>query len=169
MNWYCLHTRPLKEAHVESYCRGSLGLETYFPRIKQHRTIRRVRRVVVSPLFPRYLFVRFDPALSYRAARYCPEVINIVHNGDAPAIVEDALIHDLKGWVDTELDKLSLRPALRPGDSVQIVGGPMQGVSAVILRASDEQDRVTILLSILQHGAQLTLSRAQIERIPAVA
>jgi len=83
--------------------------------------------------------------------------------------VEDALIHDLKGWVDTELDKLSLRPALRPGDSVQIVGGPMQGVSAVILRASDEQDRVTILLSILQHGAQLTLSRAQIERIPAVA
>ncbi len=169
MNWYCLHTRPLKEAHVESYCRGSLGLETYFPRIKQHRTIRRVRRVVVSPLFPRYLFVRFDPALSYRAARYCPEVINIVHNGDTPAIVEDALIHDLKGWVDTELEKLSLRPALRPGDSVQIVGGPMQGISAVILRASDEQDRVTILLSILQHGAQLTLCRAQLERIPAVA
>ncbi len=169
MNWYCLHTRPLKEVHVESYCRGSLGLETYFPRIKQHRTIRRVRRVVVSPLFPRYLFVRFDPALSYRAARYCPEVINIVHNGNTPAIVEDSLINELKGWVDTELDNLSLRPSLRPGDPVQIVGGPMQGVSAVILRASDEQDRVTILLSILQHGAQLTLSRDQIERIPAVA
>jgi transcriptional antiterminator RfaH len=169
VNWFCLHTRPQKEAHVESYCRETLGIETYFPRLKEHRTIRRVRRVVTSPLFPRYLFCRIDLANSYRAIRYAPEVISLVHAGDAPAVVSDALIEELKGWAGYEIDRTTLMPSFRPGDAVQVVQGPMQGVSAVILRASDEQDRVTILLSLLQCGAQLTISRAQLERVSAVA
>jgi len=169
VNWFCLHTRPLKEAHVESYCRETLGVETYFPRLKEHRTIRRVRREVTSALFPRYLFAKIDLATSYRAVRYAPEVINLVHAGDAPAIVSDALVDELRAWAGNEVDRTTLVPSFRPGDAVQVVQGPMQGVSAVILRASDANDRVTVLLSLLQHGVQVTISRAQLERLPAVA
>lgn len=169
VNWFCLHTRPQKEAQVEHYCRETLGIETYFPRLKEHRTIRRVRREVTSPLFPRYLFARIDLATSYRAIRYAPEVISLVHAGDSPAVVNDVLIDELKAWAGNEIDRTTLLPSFRPGDAVQVVQGPMQGVSAVILRASDEHDRVTILLSLLQCGAQLNISRAQLERLPAVA
>ena len=51
MNWYCVHTRPLKEQQVATHFHEMLGLELYFPRLRRQKTIRRVRRVVTSPLF----------------------------------------------------------------------------------------------------------------------
>src|SRR3954462_7403091 len=30
MNWYCVHSKPQKEAQVATYCRDTLKLETYF-------------------------------------------------------------------------------------------------------------------------------------------
>ncbi len=154
---------------MESYCRETLGVETYFPRLKEHRTIRRVRREVTSPLFPRYLFAKIDLSTSYRAVRYAPEVINLVHAGSNPAVVSDALIEELRAWAGSEVDRTRLVPSFRPGDAVKVVQGPMQGVSAVILRASDANDRVTVLLSLLQCGAQVTINRSQLERAPAFA
>ena len=70
MNWYCIHTKPKKEKLVEHYLLNELGLETYYPRLKRKKTIRRVRREVLEPLFPRYLFCRLDLAQSYRAGTY---------------------------------------------------------------------------------------------------
>jgi transcriptional antiterminator RfaH len=163
-NWYCLHTKPQKEAQVAAFCRDNLQLETYFPKLRQYRTIRRVRKLVTSPLFPRYLFCRFDPAISYRAVRYAPDTLDIVHLGEKPAVVEDNLIKDLKDWAGDAVDIISLRSPLTPGDHVEITAGPMRGLSATILHSHEDRDRVAILLSILQHGAQLTISRSQIRR-----
>lgn len=165
LNWFCVHTKPKKEALVSAYCRDTLGLETYFPRLRQYKTIRRVRRVVVGPLFPSYFFCRFEAAVSYRSVRYAPDTIDLVHSGKFPAIVQDGLIAELKSWAGDALDVITVRSPLRPGDTVEITDGPLRGLPAVILHASDDRDRVAILLSILQCGAQLTISRSQIRRI----
>ena len=164
LSWYCLHTKPQKEAQVAAYCRENLQLETYFPRLRQYRTIRRVRRLVTAPLFPRYLFCRFDPATSYRAVRYAPDALDIVHFGERPAVVDDGLIANLQSWAGDALDIISIRPPLKPGDAVEIIDGPMRGLSATILYIQDDRDRVAILLSILQCGAQMTISRSQIQK-----
>ena len=52
--WLCVHTRPRKEAGAERYCREVLGFDTFYPRLKHLKTIRRVKRWIVGPLFPRY-------------------------------------------------------------------------------------------------------------------
>ena len=109
MNWYCVHTRPLKESQTVSYLQESLGLETYFPRLKRQRTIRRVRRIVTSPLFPRYLFCRFDSSDRYRAVRYAPEVIDVVSFGESPTIVSDAVIAELKSWAGEAVDVVTIQ------------------------------------------------------------
>lgn len=163
-NWYCLHTKPQKEAQVAAFCRDNLQLETYFPKLRQYKTIRRVRKLVTSPLFPRYLFCRFDPSVSYRAVRYAPETLDIVHLGEKPAVVQNGLIDDLRSWAGEAFDIINIRSPLNPGDQVEITSGPMRGLSATILHSQDDRDRVAILLSILQHGAQLTISRSQIRR-----
>lgn len=165
MNWYCLHTKPLKEGQVASYCDAQLGLETYFPRLRQQRTIRRVQRTVIGPLFPRYLFCRFDAPLFYRAVRYAPDVITVVSAGNAPAIVEDSLIAGLRDWTAPENDILTLQPSLRPGAAVQIVAGPMQGLSGTILTECNERNRVKLLLSFLQDGVHLSVDRADLRLI----
>lgn len=165
MNWYCVHTRPKKEAQVAAYCGETLGLETYYPRLRQHRTIRRRRQLVTGPLFPRYIFCRFDAATAYRSVRYAPDAVDLVHVGSRPAVVSDTLIAELKEWAGQAVDVVTVAPQLQTGDRVEITDGPLMGLSAVILNAPNDKDRVAILLSILQCGAQMTISRSQIKRL----
>ncbi len=165
MNWYCVHTRPLKENQASAHLEKRLGLETYSPRLIQQRTIRRVRRSVVSPLFPRYLFCRFDLTNNFRAVRYAPDVIDVVRFGEGPAIVNDTLIEQLKSWAGEALDLIKIRPDLEPGNRVEITDGPMRGLPGVILHVRNDSDRVAILLSILESSAQMIISRSQIVRI----
>jgi|SRR5688572_8140138 len=159
MNWYCLHTKPQKENQVEAYCRHTLQVETYYPQLRVYKSVRGVRRLVIAPLFPRYLFCRFDPIISFRAVRYAPDAHSIVSIGSEPAIVGDALIEELRQWAGDERDQRVVRPSLCSGDSVEITDGPLRGFSAVILRASDDRDRVAILLSLLNSGATISIRR----------
>ena len=165
MNWFCVQTKPLKESQVVVHFHETLGLETYFPLLRRNKTIRRVRRVVTSPLFPRYLFCRFDPLTRFRAVRYAPEVIGVVNFGGLPATVDDAIIDELKGWAGEAVDVITIQPDLRPGDLVEVTEGPMRGLQAVIMNERSDRDRVAVLLSILECGAHMNISREHLRRV----
>ncbi len=165
MNWYCIHTRPKKEQQIAAHLSDSIGLETYYPRLRQYRTIRRVRKLVTSPLFPRYFFCRFDAAINFRAVRYAPDVIDVVRTGAVPSIVDDSLIDELRRWAGDAGDVITMTSPLRAGDNVEITSGPLRGLSAVILRTSDDRDRVGILLSLLNADAQMSISRSLLRRV----
>jgi transcription antitermination factor NusG len=166
MNWYCIHTRPKKESRVASYLSGELGLETYFPQLKQYKTIRRVRRLVTGPLFPRYLFCRFDLALGYRAVKYAPEIIGVVTLGSQPARVDPDLIDQLKSWAGTSVDQFTLQPQATSGDRVEIVDGPMRGLHAIILHERSDRERVAVMLSLLGGTVQkMFIARSQLALI----
>jgi transcriptional antiterminator RfaH len=164
VHWFCVYTRPQKEAQVAAYCRSNLGLECYLPRLRQHRTIRRKRQLVTSPLFPRYLFCRFDLGQSCRAVRYAPDALDLVQTGNGPVVVEDSLVDEIRTWAGEGDEIITLKCDLSVGDTVEVSDGPMRGLSATILHVDDARDRVAVLLSILQ-GAQLMLSRSQIRRV----
>lgn len=165
MNWFCVHTKPLKEAPAATYCREALGVETYFPRLRREKLVRRVRQVVCSPLFPRYFFSRLDVASQFRAVRFAPDVLDIVSFGGRPAIVGDEIIAGLRAWAGEALDLISIQPALRPGDLVQVTAGPLRGLQAVIMEENPKTDRVAVLLSILSCGARTIVDRAHVERV----
>src|SRR5271154_5304785 len=86
--WLCVHTRPRKEAAAERYCREVLGFDTFYPRLKRLKTIRRVKRWAVGPLFPRYFFCRLNLAHSFRAVQYAPQVLGVVNFGGRPTAVD---------------------------------------------------------------------------------
>ena len=156
MNWYCIHTKPQRENYAAEQLAENLSLEVYFPRLRRQKIIRRMRREVTEPLFPQYLFCRFDLATEYRAVRYTREVIDVLNFGQSPAIVSETLIEDLKTWT-CEASKMSTQPIFSSGDRVEIIDGPMQGLEAVIMRERSGGDRVAVLLSILGCDAQLTI------------
>jgi len=165
MNWHCVHTRPKKEERARSHLAETLGLETYFPRLRRQRTIRRVKSVVTGPLFPRYFFCRFEFSQSYRAVKYAPDVIDIVSFGDTPAVVEEGLIDEIKSWAGETVDVISLAPALLPGDRVRITDGPLRGLEAVIGAEMNGRERVAIVLSILERSVQMNISRWQLTKV----
>lgn len=163
-SWYCVHTRPQGELRVASWLDNQLGLETYFPRLVRQKTIRRVEKVVTGPLFPRYLFCRFDIASHFRAVRFAPDVIDVVAFGGGPALVRDSIITELKTWAGDAIDHIVLQPEFRPGDPVQITAGPLRGLQAVILDGRTDRDRVAVLLSLLNCEARTVIDRGLIAR-----
>jgi len=165
MNWYCIHTRPQKEESTRQYCTDSIGIEAYFPKIREQRVIRRVKRTVVRALFPHYLFCSFEPAVHYRAVRYAPDIIDIVHFGFAPAIVPDQLIDNLKSWAGDTLDAEILHPPLRTGDVVVVGQGPLAGLQAIVQHEMSGSDRVAVLLSFLDCGARTVVPRSQLRLV----
>jgi len=157
-NWYCVHTKPQREKQAAEQLSTLPEVEVYFPRIRIQKTIRRVRKQVTEPLFPRYLFCRFDIGSNYRAVRYSHDVIGLVSFGAQPAIVGDDLIEDLQSWV-SENSLAAAKPQFSSGDVVQIASGPMQGLQAVILEGRSDSERVAVLLSILGSEARVTIDR----------
>jgi transcriptional antiterminator RfaH len=160
--WLCVHTRPRKEAGAERYCRDVLGFDTYYPRLKRLKTIRRVKRWVVGPLFPRYFFCRLNLARSFRAVQYAPQVVGVVSFGGRPTPVDDAIIDQLRQWAGEAVDIVTVRPGFRPGDLVEISDGPLRGLQAVVLQEMSDRDRVAVLLSTLGCQARLIVSRAHL-------
>ncbi len=165
MNWYCIHTKPQRENSIRQYLEHFVGIEIYFPKLRESRVVRRVRRVLTRPLFPRYLFCRMEPALHYRAVRYAPEVIDIVHSGHAPAIVADDLIGDIKSWAGNTLDHEVLQPAFCAGDVVVIEEGLLMGLRAVVQHQMSDSERVAVLLSLLDCGARSVVPRSQLRLV----
>lgn len=165
MHWFCIHTRPAKEQQAVQYCSDVLRVQTYFPRLQCQRVIRRVKRVVTRPLFPRYFFCRIDPAQHFRALRYAPEVIDVVSFGGQPAIVPEEVITTLQGWAGETVDLLQFQTTCRVGDHVRIVNGPLRGLEAVVCAETKDPERVAVLLSILSCGARVTINRSDLERV----
>jgi transcriptional antiterminator RfaH len=89
--WYAVHTKPRGELLAQRSLDRE-GIETFYPKLKRRKTIRRVRRWVTGPLFPSYIFARFDLAQHGRLVQYANGVANLVSFGGKPAIVEDSLI-----------------------------------------------------------------------------
>jgi transcription antitermination factor NusG len=91
-------------------------------------------------------------------------MIDVVSFGGRPAVVGDSLVDELKSWAGEALDLITIQPDFQPGDRVEIVDGPMRGLPAVILHDNNESDRVAVLLSLLEYGAQMNISRSQLAR-----
>lgn len=165
MNWYCIHCRPKREHQAIEQITTQLGYEVYFPKLKRKKTIRRVRREVTEPLFPRYFFCRFELGTGYRAIRYTHDVLDIVSFGAAPAVVDQSLIDSLKAWTSEAGETIRVGPAFMQGEQVSITAGPMQGLQAIITEDKPEDDRVAVLLWILGCSAKASVPRNQVAKI----
>lgn len=158
MNWYCVHTKPNRELQAVEQLSAYLGLQTFYPRIRRSKILRRKIRECEQPLFPRYFFCRCDLNKDFRAVRYARDVIDILSFGSRPTIVSDALIDDLRAWTGPN-DTVQAEPIFSRGDKVEITDGPMRGFQAVIMNKHSDGERVAVLLSILGCDAQLTINR----------
>lgn len=163
MNWFAVHTKPRQETIAQQSLQRE-GVETYFPKLKRRRTIRRVRRWVTGPLFPGYIFARFDHVKQYRLVRYATGVANVVAFGGKPAVVDEAVITLIRSHaVD---DVVTLNPApLKPGEWVEIQAGPLQGMQGIFERELSDSERVIILLDTLARGARVEVPRELVEKV----
>lgn len=155
MNWYAVNTKARQEILAARNLQR-LGVDSFLPQMKISRMRRGIRSMVTAPLFPSYLFVRFDLAIHYRAVNFTMGVRKVVSFGSTPVKVEDGLIESIKGRLTDGY--VVVEPAsLVPGQPVRIQEGPFQGLQAVFERPMNDQGRIMLLLHALSYQARVVV------------
>ncbi len=161
--WFAIHTKPRQETVAEENLIRQ-GFDTYCPRIQLEQIKRGKRVKVIEAMFPRYLFVRFDPGYdNISSIRYTKGVTQLVRFGNELASVPDDIIRLLKtSATDPSGIYIELVPEPKPGDSVSIIEGSFAGLAGVFHKKSGEE-RVIVLLNVLGEQNRVVLKREQIQ------
>ena len=126
--------------------------------------IRRKFEWVTGPLFPCYIFARFDFGQSGRLVRYARSVTNIVSFGGKPAVVEESIIKAILDHCEKDVVTIQA-PEFKPGDQVKIQEGPLRGLLGIFQRELSGSERVVILLQSLGMGARVEVSKEHLEKV----
>ncbi len=159
--WYAAYTQPRKELWARSNL-WERGLEVYVPMCRKKRRHARRTDWVTAPLFPRYLFVRADLALTgSRVIGAAPGVVNLISYGPRPASVAPSIIDEIRLREDAEgFVPIESRSDYLPGERVQIRGGPFHDYSALFVAESDQ--RVFVLLDLLGRPAKVRIAKERV-------
>jgi transcriptional antiterminator RfaH len=155
--WFCLRSQPKHERVVAGHLR-ELGIEVLSPRVRYCRPTRHGPVWVIESMFPNYLFARFDWRTSLNIVHYARGAAGIVHFGCRwPTVPEPAIecIRALVGADELQNDDSSV---FEPGDKVELNGGALHGLEAVVTQVMPGQQRVAVLLDFL--GRQTTVELA---------
>ncbi|MEP0805491.1 MAG: hypothetical protein HRF47_08360 [Chloroflexota bacterium] len=148
-SWYAMRSKSNKEEFLASQLQAH-GLDVFFPVLRVKPVNPRARKF--RPYFPNYLFVRVDlETINISDLNWMPGASGLVSFGGEPASVPDLLIATLKKQI--EHHNASLRDEennFQRGDIVLIETGPFAGYEAVFDTHISGQDRVRVLLSLLQ-------------------
>ena len=160
VRWHVIRTKPRQEKQAEFHLR-QLRVETFLPLLRQNKTVRRARKMVLAPLFPGYMFARVDVRTQYRAVSYARGVTTIVGFGGKPAEISQALIDAIKG----RLENGCLMPDqqhFKRGQIFRINSGPLAGIEAIFVRKMTGRNRVLLLLNTLGLHAKVNMSIDQV-------
>lgn len=154
--WFCLRTQPKHEHIAAGHLSRHEHLEILNPRIRFRRSTRKGIVWVTEPLFPCYLFARFDLDHSLARVQYAPGVSRVVHFGTLWPVVPDSVIGELRAALGrTEVHVIAAEP--RVGEEIRIGEGAFQGLEAVILQVMPARERVKVLLDFLGRQTMVEL------------
>jgi transcription antitermination factor NusG len=157
-NWYAIRVRSNFEKVVQE-CLRQHDLEEFLPvYLKKSRWSDRVK-TIERPLFPGYVFGRFNPANRLPVLKM-PGVVNILGNSAGPMAVDDEELHAIRRTVESG-HTLIPWPYLAAGDSVIVEGGALAGLEGIFVRAKDIC-RVVVSLNLLQRSIAVELDRESV-------
>jgi len=148
LQWFALRVRPRAEKVVADALR-SKGYQEFLP---LHRQRRRWSDRVVEvelPLFPGYVFSRFEVERRLPLLM-TPGVISVVGAGRLPHPVADAEIEALQILVHSRLD-LQPWPYLHLGQRVRIFRGPLTGAEGILASVKSPK-RLVVSVTLLQRS-----------------
>jgi transcription elongation factor/antiterminator RfaH len=160
-NWFLVYTKPKKESTVSDKLKGC-GFEVFNPKLSERKHIRRKLQEVTTPLFPCYIFVKFDFPDNYRLIKYTKGVRKVIGTDNMPTPVNESIINSIKERMVDGI--LKYKPQkFTPGDRVAISGGPFEGLEAIFVREMHDMERVSVLLNamnarVVVHSAELSKS-----------
>jgi transcription antitermination factor NusG len=151
--WYAVHVRTRQETSVASVLQEK-GYECFLPLYQSRRRWTDRTKQVKLPLFPGYLFCRFEvhkrlPILM------TPWVLQIVGTGRTPIPVQDSEIVALDRIVNSGLQSQPW-PFLHIGQKVRIRHGALDGLEGILL-AAKKPHRLVVSITLLSRSVAVEI------------
>jgi transcriptional antiterminator NusG len=153
--WFGIRTRSNQERITASVLEQK-GYENYLP---TYRTSRRWSdRIVESdqPLFPGYVFCRFDPKKRLPIIT-TPGVVSIVGFGSEPAPIADKEIEAVQSILRSGL---ASEPCsfLQEGQRIRVTRSSLEGLEGILVKKKTEW-RMVVSISLLQRSISVEIDR----------
>lgn len=152
-NWFAVRVKPRHELSVKSLLCWK-GYPVSLPSYRTPRVWARRKTTIELPVFPGYLFCRFDPFHRIPVVD-TPGVWGVVGTRQAPTPVGE---HEIEGIRLMERSGVSLTPEALPiaGQDITISTGPFSGLRGKLV-AYKNRYRVIVTVTLLQRGVSVEL------------
>lgn len=162
--WFALQTIAGRE-RVASAILQHKAYEVFFPMCQPdgHGTDQRTagrHRSVIRPLFPGYLFCRFNTAAKGLIVT-TPGIVRIVGSGREPVPLDDAEIEGIQRIVHSGM-RTARCNYLQTGQSVTIVDGPLRGLQGTFVR-EHARDQIVVRVHLLRRAVAVQVDARWIE------
>jgi transcriptional antiterminator RfaH len=162
--WFCLKAQSKKEHIAAAFLRQSSEVEVFCPRLRFRKQTTRGPVWFVEPMFPGYLFAKFNYATLNRRVAQAPGVNGFVRFGDRLGLLPDALIAEIKGHMGRD-EIVEISQGFASGQNVEVAQGPFQGFEALVTRFIAARNRVDILIEWMGRSIHAELNVADLAPI----
>ncbi|HWF10481.1 MAG TPA: transcription termination/antitermination NusG family protein [Bryobacteraceae bacterium] len=165
--WYALAVKPQHEFRVFEGLQNLTVIEGFLPTYKDKRIWSDRVKVLDLPLFPGYVFARFEyPARRVPVLRVAG-VRSIVGLGNSASSLPDEEINAVRVLVNSSFP-VRPWPFLRAGNRVRVEHGPLRGVEGTVLEQKDEW-RMVVSVELLQRSVSVLLDRSVLKSVSLAA
>ncbi len=163
--WYAVSVRQRAEK-ITAACLEVKGYAYLLPTRKVRRRLSDRVKVIDQPLFPGYVFCKFD-ARHRLALLTTPGVISVVGLGREPAPVTDSEIEAISRIVDAGVPAEQW-PFVEAGQRVEIASGTLKGLEGVVVRCNSEF-RVVVSVTLLRRSVAVQVDRNSVRLLESAA
>ena len=154
-NWYAVKVRSKFERTASSLLRAK-GFEEFLPLVRARRRWSDRTKELEVPLFPGYVFCRFDPRFRVPVLE-TPGVAGIVGFGSQFTPVPESEIRAIEAVINSG-NPLELYPYLSAGKKIRIEDGPFTGVEGVVVEWKN-RFRLIVSVTLLQRSVAVEIDR----------
>jgi transcription antitermination factor NusG len=158
--WYAIQVRPRFEKKAQAQLQNK-GIETFLPLVRQQRRWSDRRKIIYTPLFSGYQFVRIRLSRANRLrVLQTAGVMNFVGIASAATPIPTTQMESLRRLLDVG-SECSIRPFLRTGQRVRIRGGALDGIEGIL--KENDRDHMVLSIDCIQRSIAFRLERYDVE------
>jgi transcriptional antiterminator RfaH len=161
--WYVIQTKPKKEEEAKSYL-STKGVEIFNPLMETFSSKNGRMNKDFKPLFPGYIFGKFDLEQHYPLVRWGRGVKKILSFGGYAASVSEEVIEIIKGRTDSD-GVVRKKCHFEANDVIRIKSGPLRDLLGIFEQWVSDSERVRILLNLIGYQPAVELHYSMIEKV----
>ena len=138
-NWFAVYTKPRAEKKFKSFL-DKFSIQNYLPLITIKKKWSDRTKIIETPLFTSYVFVKIIYWRDYKKVMGLPQSVSFVSSYGKLAVVPEGEIQLIRDLITEFPDKLKAfeKEMLQKGKEVLIRSGPFAGKKGIIQKLKNE-------------------------------